>query len=316
MNAKSHPDADELEALFDSIAAQQPTAPAARATPAPAAVAAPAAAAATGDSDDLEALFDSVAAQRTASPAAPTAAAAAAPDTAAGDSDELEALFDRVSSERVQTPVAHAAAPASAVPEDPAEHLFHRVGQLTRTLHDALRELGYDKKIASAANSLPDARDRLVYIATLTGQAAERVLGAVEAAQDDERRLEAASRGLAERWRRLYANELSVDEFKVLAGETRDFLAGVPAHAGAVQQRLHEIMMAQDFHDLTGQVIKKVVELAATLESSLVALLVETQQAERKPDEGWLSGPAVRTDRPDVVANQAQVDSLLESLGF
>jgi len=316
MNAKSHPDADELEALFDSIAAQQPTAPAARATPAPAAVAAPAAAAATGDSDDLEALFDSVAAQRTASPAAPTAAAAAAPDTAAGDSDELEALFDRVSSERVQTPVAHAAAPASAVPEDPAEHLFHRVGQLTRTLHDALRELGYDKKIASAANSLPDARDRLVYIATLTGQAAERVLGAVEAAQDDERRLEAASRGLAERWRRLYANELSVDEFKVLAGETRDFLAGVPAHAGAVQQRLHEIMMAQDFHDLTGQVIKKVVDLAATLESSLVALLVETQQAERKPDEGWLSGPAVHTDRADVVANQAQVDSLLESLGF
>lgn len=316
MNAKSHPDADELEALFDSIAAQQPTAPAARATPAPAAVAAPAAAAATGDSDDLEALFDSVAAQRTASPAAPTAAAAAAPEAAAGDSDELEALFDRVSSERVQAPVAHAAAPASAAPEDPAEHLFHRVGQLTRTLHDALRELGYDKKIASAANSLPDARDRLVYIATLTGQAAERVLGAVEAAQDDERRLEAASRGLAERWRRLYAKELSVDEFKVLAGETRDFLAGVPAHAGAVQQRLHEIMMAQDFHDLTGQVIKKVVELAATLESSLVALLVETQQAERKPDEGWLSGPAVRTDRPDVVANQAQVDSLLESLGF
>jgi chemotaxis protein CheZ len=317
MNAKAHPDADDLEALFDSIAAQQPSAPAARAAAAPAAVAA------TNDSDDLEALFDSVAAQRTAPPTTPAVAAAAAPvpapAPAAGDSDELEALFDRVASARA--PAAPAATPsvqagAAAAAEDPAEHLFHRVGQLTRTLHDALRELGYDKKIATAANSLPDARDRLVYIATLTGQAAERVLGAVEAAQDDERRLEAASRGLAERWRRLYANELSVDEFKVLAGETRDFLAGVPAHAGAVQQRLHEIMMAQDFHDLTGQVIKKVVDLAATLESSLVALLVETQQAERKPDEGWLSGPAVRTDRPDVVANQAQVDSLLESLGF
>ena len=318
MNAKAHPDADELEALFDSIAAQQPAAPAVR-TPA-----APAAVAATNDSDDLEALFDSVAAQRAAPPAAPKPAAAAPAPVAApaaGDSDELEALFDRVASERVQVAPARAATPpaagaAATAPDDPAEHLFHRVGQLTRTLHDALRELGYDKKIANAANSLPDARDRLVYIATLTGQAAERVLGAVEAAQDDEHRLEAASRGLAERWGRLYANELSVDEFKVLAGETRDFLAGVPAHAGAVQQRLHEIMMAQDFHDLTGQVIKKVVDLAATLESSLVALLVETQQAERKPDEGWLSGPAVRTDRPDVVANQAQVDSLLESLGF
>jgi chemotaxis protein CheZ len=236
------------------------------------------------------------------------------------DQDDLEALFDSIAAQRVPAaaPAVAPAAPALAAPDgaDTAEHLFHRVGQLTRTLHDALRELGYDKKIAVAANSLPDARDRLVYIATLTGQAAERVLGAVEAAQDDERRLEAASRSLMERWRRLYANELSVDEFKVLAGETRDFLAGVPAHAGAVQQRLHEIMMAQDFHDLTGQVIKKVVELAATLESSLVALLVETQQAERRPDEGWLNGPAVRTDRPEVVANQAQVDSLLESLGF
>jgi chemotaxis protein CheZ len=290
-------------------------------------VAAPPAVAATNDSDDLEALFDTVAAQRAAPAAAPIPAAAVAPapapvtTPAAGDSDDLEALFDRVASERVLVPAARAATPsaagaAAAAPDVPAEHLFHRVGQLTRTLHDALHELGYDKKIANAANSLPDARDRLVYIATLTGQAAERVLGAVEAAQDDERRLEAASRGLAERWKRLYANELSVDEFKVLAGETRDFLAGLPAHAGAVQQRLHEIMMAQDFHDLTGQVIKKVVELAATLESSLVALLVETQQAERKPDEGWLSGPSVRTDRPDVVANQAQVDSLLESLGF
>ena len=74
--------------------------------------------------------------------------------------------------------------------------------------------------------------------------------------------------------------------------------------------------MAQDFHDLTGQVIKKVVDLAATLETSLVALLVETQQVERRSEEGWLSGPAVRADNPDVVKDQAQVDSLLESLGF
>ena len=316
MTTKARPDADELEALFDSIVAQQPAAAAARTE------AAPAAAPAATDSDDLEALFDSVAAQRTA-PAPAAAPVAAAPPAQApagtGDSDELEALFDRVAAERAPAPPATPPVPtgeAAVATGDPAEHLFHRVGQLTRTLHDALRELGYDKKIATAANSLPDARDRLVYIATLTGQAAERVLGAVEAAQDDERRLEAASRGLSERWRRLYANELSVEEFKALAGETRDFLAGVPVHAAAVQQRLHEIMMAQDFHDLTGQVIKKVVELAATLESSLVALLVETQHAERKPDEGWLSGPVVRTDRPDVVANQAQVDSLLESLGF
>jgi chemotaxis protein CheZ len=312
MNARVQPAADELEALFDSIAAQH-----AATTPAPAP------AAATGDTDDLEALFDSVAAQRTAAApvAPPKVEAAPAAAAAAGDSDDLEALFDAVAAQSAP-PTATGKPPPTAtvvpLPEgaDPGEHLFHRVGQLTRTLHDALRELGYDKKIATAANSLPDARDRLVYIATLTGKAAERVLSAVEVAQDEERRLEASSRTLLARWTRLYAKELSVEEFKVLAGETRDFLAAVPAHSGAAQRELHEIMMAQDFHDLTGQVIKKVVDLAATLETSLVALLVETQQVERRSEEGWLSGPAVRADNPDVVKDQAQVDSLLESLGF
>ena len=320
MNARVQPAADELEALFDSIAAQHAVA----APPvAPATTPAPAPAAATGDSDDLEALFDSVAAQRAApAPVAPPKAEAApAAAAAAGDSDDLEALFDAVAAQHAPPAATGKPPPTSTVvplPEgaDPAEHLFHRVGQLTRTLHDALRELGYDKKIATAANSLPDARDRLVYIATLTGKAAERVLSAVEAAQDEERRLEASSRTLLARWTRLYAKELSVEEFKVLAGDTRDFLAAVPAHSGAAQKELHEIMMAQDFHDLTGQVIKKVVDLAATLETSLVALLVETQQVERRSEEGWLSGPAVRADNPDVVKDQAQVDSLLESLGF
>jgi chemotaxis protein CheZ len=236
------------------------------------------------------------------------------------DQDDLEALFDSIAAQRVPAaaPAVALAAPAIAAPDgaDTAEHLFHRVGQLTRTLHDALRELGYDKKIAVAANSLPDARDRLVYIATLTGKAAERVLTAVEAAQEQQQRLETSSRELVARWTRLYANDLSVEEFKLLAAATRDFLAGIPALSGATQRELHEIMMAQDFHDLTGQVIKKVVELAATLETSLVELLVEAQQGERKPESGWLSGPAVRADSPDVVKDQAQVDSLLESLGF
>lgn len=241
--------------------------------------------------------------------------------TAGGDSDELEALFDRVAAERalacpaIAAP-AHTPTEAVRVTTDPTEQLFQRVGRLTRTLHDALRELGYDKKIASAANSLPDARDRLLYVATLSGQSAERVLGAVEAAQDVQGRLDGEARALHARWSRLYANELSVDEFKVLAGTTRDFLATVAERSGVMQQLLHEIMMAQDFHDLTGQVVKKVVDLAATLESNLIGLLVETQQLERTDEERWLSGPAIHADRGDVVANQAQVDVLLESLGF
>ena len=317
MTAKAQP-ADDLEALFDSIAAQHPVAaPSKPATPAPA-PAAPA-------GDDLEALFDQVAAatQAAAPPAKPKAAAPVAPPpvavaaaATAGDSDELEALFDSVAAQRVQDPTAAGAAPAPAAGDDPAEHLFHRVGQLTRTLHDALRELGYDKKIAKAASSLPDARDRLAYIATLTGQAADKVLGAVEVAQAEQQEIGAGARALEARWGKLYANELGVEDFKALAGETRAYLAALPARTAATQQQLHEIMMAQDFHDLTGQVIKKVVELAGTLEASLVALLVESQQLEKKPDAGWLNGPAMATAGAEVVRNQVEVDSLLESLGF
>lgn len=320
MNAKTQPAADDLEALFDSIAAQQPLA-------APAKAVAPAPSPAAPVADDLEALFDQVAAATQAAVPAPAKAKVAAPAppppapvaaATAGDSDELEALFDSVVAQQAQQPPAtNLAAPAAgAADEDPAEHLFHRVGQLTRTLHDALRELGYDKKIARAASSLPDARDRLAYIATLTGQAADKVLGAVEVAQVEQQQIDASARTLEGRWGKLYANELGVEEFKTLAGDTRAYLAALPTRTAATQQQLHEIMMAQDFHDLTGQVIKKVVDLAGTLEASLVALLVESQQLEKKPDAGWLNGPAMATAGAEVVRNQGEVDSLLESLGF
>ena len=268
------------------------------------------------DSDELEALFDSIAAQSSSSASAPRVPAPA-PAAAGGDTDELEALFEQAAAEYARTTDAPGPAPAAPADDgDSAVLLFHRVGQLTRTLHDALRELGYDRKIARAADCLPDARDRLRYIATLTGQAAERVLGAVEAAQAEQQALETGSLELVARWSELYANRLSVEEFKVLAGETRSFLAAVPARVGATRKELHAMMMAQDFHDLTGQVIRKVVDLAATLETSLVALLVETRNEERRPERGWLNGPAVRTDSPDIVKDQREVDALLESLGF
>ena len=251
--------------------------------------------------DDLEALFDSIAAERDHAAAKPDAAK---PKTIVAPPavDDLEAPFDSVPAARAN-PVTEAPPrmPAAADNEAPAELLFHRVGQLTRTLHDALRQLGYDKPLATAASALPDARDRLAYIATLTGQAAERVLTAVEVGQKLQQDVEAGGRTLAARWNKLYANELSVAEFKQLAAETRAFLDLLPAEAGATRQQLHEIMMAQDFHDLTGQVIKKVVELAGTLEASLVSLLVETRQVERKAATGRLNGPAIGDGNPDVV---------------
>ena len=252
----------------------------------------------------------------------------------AAEMDDLEALFEQVSAEtRAAEVEAEASAPvapgspeaghmpdvcASASVEHGEEDMFHRVGHLTRTLHDALRELGYDRNLESAVQGLPDARDRLNYIATLTGQAADRALSAVEHGQEIQKAQQAGAAGLSATWEKLYAGALSVDEFKSLAGETRAFLAAAPGKAVETHGHFHAIMMAQDFHDLTGQVINRVVTLANSLEVQLVKLLIEARPAEAGGAvTEWLGGPAMNAEtRTDVVANQAQVDDLLESLGF
>ena len=315
MKPRAAPAGEDLEALFDSIAAATaekaavaPAAtpiakapsppPPAKPAPPPAAravkSAAPAPSSAPAAEDDLEALFDQVAAQREAAVA------------------EVEATAEK-------TPAAPAPAPAAAAAADGTseERMFQRLGALTRTLHDALRELGYDKKLERAATSLPDARDRLAYIASLTGKSADTVLSAVEHGQSLQQAIDADAMRLAQRWDQLYAREIGVEDFKLLAVETRSFLGGMTQRTTVMQGHLHQIMMAQDFHDLTGQVIVKVVDVAHMLETSLLTLLVETSAVIDPRHEPMLTGPQVRPEmRTDVVTSQEQVDDLLGSLGF
>jgi chemotaxis protein CheZ len=244
--------------------------------------------------------------------------------TTATDEEDLEALFERLSEEHARAAAAQAAGAANPSPDAPspeaiaaeAATVYQRIGQLTRTLHDALRELGYDRKLAEAAQTLPDARDRLAYIANLTGAAAERVLASVERAQNVQQSLRDDAAALGSRWERLYAGALSIDEFKALAGETRGFLRAATERSSSTQSELTEIMMAQDFHDLTGQVIKRIATVASTLEASLVSLLLETRPADAATAEGFLAGPVIDNARSDVVTSQAQVDELLAALGF
>ena len=105
--------------------------------------------------------------------------------------------------------------------------------------------------------------------------------------------------------------------------EVETGLRVVDAQAERTNAILTEIMLAQDFHDLTGQVIRKVVTLAQTVEEQLVKLLLETSPGEpsRKTEAAAvrpsLDGPVVKADgRGDVVTDQTQVDDLLASLGF
>ena len=249
-------------------------------------------------------------------------------NVAEADSADLEALFDSIVQEksenaRAVAPKAEAQAqvPAQAQAHDnPPESVINRVGHLTRTLHDALRELGYDRLLEKSAAMIPDARDRLNYVVKMTEQAAVRALNAIEAAQPIQARLGDEAGRLSALWQKLFDKKLSVEEFKQLVSATRDYLADVPEQTRATNAQLLEIMMAQDFQDLTGQVIKRITEMVQGMESQLLKLLVENAPAERRvaaESRGLLNGPVTGADRHgDVVTSQSQVDELLESLGF
>lgn len=281
------------------------------------------------DNPELEALFDSIAfgggAVVAAPPPPPVPSSIPASVSSKEDTPELEALFDSVVAQTRSANVAPSAAPQAAVQGDVEDwdgqvKTFNTVGQLVRQLHDALLGLGYDKLIEKTVTTLPDAKDRLAYVASLTEQAACKVLNATDIAMPAQEKLGESGKVLADRWDRVFANQMNVAEFKQLAEDTRAFLKGeLPDKVSQTNAQLLEIMMAQDFQDLTGQVIKKIVALAQEMEASMMSVLIDIIPEIKKTDEvnSLLNGPVINSDgRQDVVVDQTQVDDLLESLGF
>jgi chemotaxis protein CheZ len=241
------------------------------------------------------------------------------------DTPELEALFDSIVAETVAARCAETgeAAPGNAQPANDMEvpavatDVFEHVGQLTRQLHDTLRELGHDRKLAEVADSIPDTRDRLSYVARLTEDAATKVLAATERAQPLQESIISASQALEARWDAVFESGSDPDAFRQLAEDTRAHLLSTRNAAGATREELLAIMMAQDFQDLTGQVIKKMTELTASLEQQLLAILIEHAPADRNGDVDGLQGPAFNAKTmSESLGSQVEVDSLLESLGF
>jgi chemotaxis protein CheZ len=190
--------------------------------------------------------------------------------------------------------------------------VFQQIGEITRLLHDTMQQLGVMPKLQIAADGLPDARSRLSYIASKTAAAADKVLNSVDQAKAEHAQIADATRRLAE--------SLVKDPVKAVAsGSVLNFVTDVEARTAQIDAHLTDIMMAQDFHDLTGQVVAKVVSLASELEDSLVKLLVQVVPPDQrdKVDPNVLHGPVVNPEgRTDVVTNQGEVDDLLASLGF
>ncbi|MES2740407.1 MAG: protein phosphatase CheZ [Pseudomonadota bacterium] len=276
----------------------------------------------TNAADDFDALFDEVSAQR--APTAPEPAPAPAPAPA---EDDFEALFDQVAA--APAAVVSAAAPPPAPPpaseaagagEAGAETdkpMFERLGGIVRLLHDSLRELGYDKALNEASSQIVDAQDRLQYVANLTEQAANKVLNTLDDGMPAQDALSKKAKEMDARWSALFAGKLSLEEFKTLAGDAKQFAQTVTEATEAEKARLLEIMMAQDFQDITGQLIKKVVLITKTVEHELAELLRDNappavrEKLAHKPVQ-LMSGPSA----PSVALDQDNVDDLLADLGF
>jgi chemotaxis protein CheZ len=208
--------------------------------------------------------------------------------------------------------------------------LFQELGKLTRELHDTLNSFQLDSRIAALTeHDIPDAKERLNYVITMTEQAAHRTLTAVENSLPIAEELQRRADELQDKWRRFRRKDMDVAEFRALVPEIDSFLDLTSGHATKLNTSLSDVLMAQDFQDITGQIIRRVINLVKDVEDNLVSLIrisgqrmapaekTSAKQTSAKEDLSRGIGPQVPgVDQGDVVHGQDDVDDLLSSLGF
>ncbi len=201
--------------------------------------------------------------------------------------------------------------------------LYQEVGKLTRELHDAISAFGMDDRISDLTeHDIPDARQRLNFVITKTADAADRTLTAVEESIPICENMEVQAAEILESWRQFTKREMDAEGFRKLSKEIDGFLLTQSDGFSALKGHLNDVLMAQDFQDLTGQIIKRVINLVAEVEGNLVNLikiagLPEHAENPREKKKEDLEGPVVPgVDSGETVSGQDEVDDLLSSLGF
>ncbi len=154
----------------------------------------------------------------------------------------------------------------------------------------------------------------------MTAQAAERALNSVEASQPHQDAMEKEAKALTQRWDEWFDNPIELSDARELVTDTRQFLRDVPAIPALLTRATAGHHDGAGFPDLTGQVIKRMMDVIQEIERQLLMVLLENipEQSARpkRENESLLNGPQVDTSKAGVVASQDQVDDLLDSLGF
>ena len=208
----------------------------------------------------------------------------------------------------------------SAAPESGSkEHdklMYEGLGHVVRALHDALTYVGADDALAEATHEFPSARERLIHVAELTEAAANTVLNKVDETLPVQQKIESEANSLAKQWDSTVVESMSKEQLLALGAQTRAHLAASSQASATMQQALTDIMMAQDFQDLTGQLIKKVVAVLERTEKDLLNLLISGAPADKVaalPKQEELAGPGAVGD---VAMDQSDIDAMLADLGF
>ncbi len=204
--------------------------------------------------------------------------------------------------------------------------LFAEIGKLTRQLHDSLTNFQLDSRLNDLATAdIPDAKERLNYVITRTEEAANKTMDAVESIFPVVDKISDQVSAVNPAWTKLMNNEIDLKEFKSLCVDIDTLLVTTGKETANIHSLMTDVLMAQDFQDLTGQVIRKVIDLVREVEESLINMLTafgissENIQGKSAPKVGdnLVEGPIVNSEeRDDVVEDQDDVDDLLSSLGF
>ena len=205
-------------------------------------------------------------------------------------------------------------------------NLFHELGKMTREIHDSIMNFRMDSRIADLAETdIPDAKDRLEYVITMTENAANTVLSVVEKNTPVAEKLSEQSKDLTQQWQKFRARELSPEELKSMGNDVETFFTESENMMSELLSGFTEVLMAQDFQDLTGQIIRRVINLVDEIEGNLVELIkiqgenfVREEKKDKTEGETKLEGPQVpgKETSDDVMKGQDDVDDLLASLGF
>ncbi|MGR5131480.1 protein phosphatase CheZ [Vibrio alfacsensis] len=210
--------------------------------------------------------------------------------------------------------------------------MLQEIGVLTRDLHDSLKQFNLEQRMTEIArDEIPDARDRLQYVIEKTELAANKTMDAVERCLPIADNLHECLQQVRPQWNELMHGRIELSDFKTLCYRIDELLVQVEGDSTELRGQLTEILMAQDFQDLTGQIIRRVITLSNEVEDRLVEILTvfsgnkteQDAQASPRPSDkkskpsSEAEGPILHPElREDAVSSQDEVDDLLSSLGF